>query len=119
MPTLLTCRVNSTFCSLAEDCPATVAFIPNIEGAALTPRSARSSSKVCLVSARRQSLPFEHVPTVAIVNHVEENDEADKFYAQAEVILTQDVSHAQLELEDVHFSFRHSADERKSRKKCL
>jgi hypothetical protein len=43
-------------------------------------------------------------PTVAIVNHVEESDDDDRFYAQAELILTQDVSHAQLELEDVHLT---------------
>jgi len=40
-------------------------------------------------------------PTVAIVNHVQEDDENDRFYAQAELILTQDVSHAQLELKNV------------------
>ena len=41
-------------------------------------------------------------PGVAIVNHVQENDQNDKFYAQAELILAQDVSHAQLELEGVN-----------------
>jgi hypothetical protein len=40
-------------------------------------------------------------PGVAIVNHVQENDEKDRFYAQAEVILSHDVSHAQLELKGV------------------
>jgi hypothetical protein len=35
---------------------------------------------------------------VAIVNHVQKNDEKDRFYAQAVVILSQDVNHAQLEL---------------------
>jgi hypothetical protein len=40
-------------------------------------------------------------PTVAIVNYVQEDDENGKFYAQAELILVQDVSHAQLELKNV------------------
>jgi hypothetical protein len=39
--------------------------------------------------------------SVAIINHVQDNDEHDSFYAQAEVILAQDVSQAQLELKDV------------------
>jgi hypothetical protein len=43
-------------------------------------------------------------PGVAIVNHVQENDEKDRFYAQAEVTLPHDVSHAQLELEGVDSS---------------
>ena len=43
-------------------------------------------------------------PAIAIVNHVQENDEKDMFYAQAELILPQDVSHAQLELEGVDSS---------------
>ena len=43
-------------------------------------------------------------PSVAIVNHVQEDDENDRFYAQAELILAQDVSHAQLELEGVNSS---------------
>jgi hypothetical protein len=43
-------------------------------------------------------------PGIAIVNHVQENDEKDMFYAQAELILPQDVSHAQLELEGMDFS---------------
>jgi hypothetical protein len=43
-------------------------------------------------------------PGVAIVNHVQENDEKDKFYAQAEVTLSQDVNHAQLELQGVDSS---------------
>ena len=43
-------------------------------------------------------------PSVAIVNHVQQNGENDKFYAQAELILAQDVSHAQLELESVNSS---------------
>jgi len=43
-------------------------------------------------------------PSVAIANHIQENDENNRFYAQAEFIFTQDVSHAQLELEDVHSS---------------
>jgi hypothetical protein len=41
------------------------------------------------------------LPTVAIVNHVQLDDENDRFYAQAELILVQDVSHAQLELKNV------------------
>jgi hypothetical protein len=45
-------------------------------------------------------------PSVAIVNHVQENDEEDRFYAQAELILAQDVSHAELELEGVNSSVR-------------
>jgi hypothetical protein len=40
-------------------------------------------------------------PAVAVVNHVQEDDENDRFYAQAELILAQDVSHAQLELKNV------------------
>jgi hypothetical protein len=43
-------------------------------------------------------------PSVAIVNHVQDNDENESFYAQAELILAQDVSQAQLELKDVDFS---------------
>ena len=39
--------------------------------------------------------------TVAVVNHVQEDDENDRFYAQAELILAQDVSHANLELKNV------------------
>ena len=45
-------------------------------------------------------------PSVAVVNHVKENDENDSFYVQAELILLQDVSHAQLELKGVNFSVR-------------
>jgi|ERR1700688_2396140 hypothetical protein len=45
-------------------------------------------------------------PSVAIVNHVQENDKNDSFYAQAELILAQDVSHAQLELKGVNSSVR-------------
>jgi hypothetical protein len=40
-------------------------------------------------------------PSVAIINHVHQDDENDRFYAQAEFILAQDVSHAQLELKNV------------------
>ena len=40
-------------------------------------------------------------PSVAIVKHVQMNEENDTFYAQAELVLAQDVSHAQLEFEDV------------------
>jgi hypothetical protein len=45
-------------------------------------------------------------PSVAIVNHVQDNDEKDSFYAQAELILAQDVSQAQLELKEVDSSVR-------------
>jgi hypothetical protein len=45
-------------------------------------------------------------PSVAIVNHVQENDKNDSFYAQAELILAQDVSRAQLELKGVNSSVR-------------
>jgi hypothetical protein len=40
-------------------------------------------------------------PTVAVFNHVQDDDENDRFYAQAELILVQDASHAQLELKNV------------------
>lgn len=40
-------------------------------------------------------------PSVAVVNHVHEDNENDRFYVQAELILAQDVSHAQLELKNV------------------
>jgi hypothetical protein len=40
-------------------------------------------------------------PSVAIVNHVQENDENDSFYAQAELVLIQDVSEAHIELKNV------------------
>ena len=43
-------------------------------------------------------------PAIAIVNHVQENDEKDMFDAQAELTLPQDVSHAQLGLEGLDFS---------------
>jgi hypothetical protein len=43
-------------------------------------------------------------PGIAIVNHVQENEEKDRFYAQAELILPLDISHAQLELEGVDSS---------------
>ncbi len=42
--------------------------------------------------------------SVAIVTHVQKSDENNRFYGQAELMLTQDVSHAQLELEDVNAS---------------
>jgi hypothetical protein len=54
-------------------------------------------------------------PSVAIVNHVHEDNENNRFYAQAELVFTQDVSQAQIELKNVG----HRADERKSWKKCL
>jgi hypothetical protein len=40
-------------------------------------------------------------PSVAIVNHVHEDNEDDRFYAQAELVLTQDVSQAHIELKSV------------------
>jgi hypothetical protein len=40
-------------------------------------------------------------PSVAIVSHVHEDDENDRFYAQAELVLTQDVSEAHLEPKNV------------------
>jgi hypothetical protein len=40
-------------------------------------------------------------PAIAIVNHLREDDETDRFYAQAELILVQDASHARLELKNV------------------
>jgi hypothetical protein len=43
-------------------------------------------------------------PSVAVVIHVHEDNENDRFYAQAELILAQDVSHAQLELKNVSSS---------------
>jgi hypothetical protein len=42
--------------------------------------------------------------SVAVVTHVQKSDENNRFYAQAELILAQDVSHARLELEDVNYS---------------
>jgi hypothetical protein len=38
------------------------------------------------------------------VRYVQKSDEGNSFYAQAELILAQDVSHAQLELEAVNYS---------------
>ena len=40
-------------------------------------------------------------PSVAIVNHVHEDNENDRFYAQAELVLIQDVSEAHIELKNV------------------
>jgi hypothetical protein len=42
--------------------------------------------------------------TVAIVNHIQEDDENDRFYAQAELLLTQDVSQAHIALKNVSSS---------------
>jgi hypothetical protein len=42
--------------------------------------------------------------SVAVVTHVQKSDENNRFYAQAELILAQDVSQARLELEDVNYS---------------
>jgi hypothetical protein len=52
-----------------------------------------------VINANRYNLSM--FPTVAIINHVQEDHENDRFYAQAELILVQDVSHAQLELKNV------------------
>jgi hypothetical protein len=59
---------------------------------------------VCLVKSHGQPLTCEHVSHRRHLNHVQEDDENDRFYAQAELILTQDVSHAQLELKNVNSS---------------
>jgi hypothetical protein len=40
-------------------------------------------------------------PSVAIVNHVHEDNEKDRFYAQAELVLAQEVSQAHIELKSV------------------
>jgi hypothetical protein len=40
-------------------------------------------------------------PSVAIVNHVHEDNENDRFYVQAELVLAQDVSQAHIELKSV------------------
>ena len=40
-------------------------------------------------------------PSVAIVNHVHEDNENDRFYAQAELVLTQDASQAHIALRNV------------------
>ena len=40
-------------------------------------------------------------PSAAIVNQVHEDNENDRFYAQAELVLTQDVSQAHIELKNV------------------
>jgi hypothetical protein len=42
--------------------------------------------------------------TVAIVKHVQNDDDYGRFYAQAEVTLTQDVDRADLQLSEVHSS---------------
>jgi hypothetical protein len=56
-------------------------------------------------------------PSVAIVNHVHEND---RFYAQAELVLAQEVSQAHIELKERWaLCSSHRADECKSWKKCL
>jgi hypothetical protein len=49
-------------------------------------------ARLCYVSHRRH------------ISHVQENDENGSFYAQAELMLAQDVSQAQLELENVNSS---------------
>ena len=59
-------------------------------------------------------------PSVAIVNHVHEDNENDRFYAQAELVLAQEVSQAHIELKERWaLCSSHRADECKSWKKCL
>jgi hypothetical protein len=43
-------------------------------------------------------------PTSSIVKHVQKDDDHDRFYAQAEVTLTEDMDHAELQLRDVDSS---------------
>lgn len=43
-------------------------------------------------------------PTSSIVKHVQRDDDNDRFYAQAEVTLAEDVESAELQLRDVHSS---------------
>ena len=43
-------------------------------------------------------------PTFSIVKHVQKDDDHDRFYAQAEVTLTEDMDHAELQLRDVDSS---------------
>jgi hypothetical protein len=44
--------------------------------------------------------------TVAIVKHVQNDDDYNRFYAQAEVTLTEDVDRAELQLSEVRSSVR-------------
>jgi hypothetical protein len=43
-------------------------------------------------------------PTSSIVKHVQKDDDNDRFYAQAEVTLAEDMDHAELQLRDVDSS---------------
>jgi hypothetical protein len=43
-------------------------------------------------------------PTVAIVKHIQEDRDYNRFYAQAEVMLTEDLDQAKLQLKDVDSS---------------
>jgi hypothetical protein len=43
-------------------------------------------------------------PTVAIVKHIQEDRDYNRFYAQAEVMLTEDLDHAKLQPKDVDSS---------------
>jgi hypothetical protein len=43
-------------------------------------------------------------PASSIVKHVQRDDDNDRFYAQAEVTLAEDVDHAELQLRDVDSS---------------
>jgi len=43
-------------------------------------------------------------PTSSLVKHVQKDDDHDRFYAQAEVMLTEDMDHAELQLRDVDSS---------------
>jgi hypothetical protein len=53
-------------------------------------------------NAKRYNMGMFH--GVAVVNHVQENDEKATFYVQAELILSQDAIHARLELQGVDTS---------------
>jgi hypothetical protein len=43
-------------------------------------------------------------PTSSIVKHVQRDDDNDRFYAQAEVTLGEDMDHAELQLREVDSS---------------
>jgi hypothetical protein len=43
-------------------------------------------------------------PASSIVKHVQNDDENNRFYAQAEVMLAEDLDHAELQLRDVDSS---------------
>ena len=53
-------------------------------------------------------------PASSIVKHVQNDDENNRFYAQAEVKLAEDLDHAELQLRDPRFKrLRCSVNERK------